>query len=54
VAARQAQRFLTVHDQVGNLFHVPYPKTVSAADRRALRQQAFAIWRDIVQPGAIA
>ena len=25
-SARQAQRFLTVHDQVANLFHIPYPK----------------------------
>ena len=24
-SARQAQRFLTVHDQVANLFHIPYP-----------------------------
>ena len=34
-SARQAQRFLTVHDQVANLFHVPYPKSISADRRRA-------------------
>ena len=24
---RQAQRFLSVHDQVANLFHIPYPES---------------------------
>ena len=46
-SARQAQRFLSVHDQVANLFHVPYPETVTADFRRALRERAFATWRDI-------
>ena len=27
-SAEQAQRFLTVHDQVANLFHIPYPRSV--------------------------
>jgi putative transposase len=27
-SARQAQRFLSVHDQVANLFHIPYPESV--------------------------
>ena len=35
-SARQAQRFLCVHDQVANLFHIPYPQSV-AADFRRLR-----------------
>ena len=26
-SARQAQRFLSVHDQVANLFHIPYPNS---------------------------
>ena len=28
-SARQAQRFLSVHDQVANLFHIPYPKSAT-------------------------
>ena len=46
-STRQAQRFLTVHDQIANLFHVPYPKSVSADRRKALRELAFATWRQI-------
>jgi putative transposase len=34
-SSRQAQRFLSVHDQVANLFHVPYPNSVTADFRRA-------------------
>jgi putative transposase len=29
-SARQAQRFLSVHDQVANLFHIPYLKSAPA------------------------
>src|SRR6202044_2396547 len=36
-SARQAQRFLSVHDQVANLFHIPYPKSAPADFRRASR-----------------
>jgi putative transposase len=46
-SARQAQRFLWVHDQVANLFHVPYPEKATAEDRRAKRHRAFAVWRDV-------
>src|SRR3984957_17438276 len=35
-SARQAQRFLSVHDQVANLFHIPYPK--SAPPTSAVRR----------------
>ena len=38
-SARQAQRFLTVHDQVANLFHIPYPRSVPADFRRASRER---------------
>jgi putative transposase len=44
---QQAQRFLSVHDQVANLFHVPYPEKATAEQRRATRERAFAIWRDV-------
>ena len=46
-SARQAQRFLWVHDQVANLFHVPYPEKATAEDRRAKRHRALAVWRDV-------
>ena len=46
-SARQAQRFLSVHDQVANLFHLPYPESVSADLRRASRERAFAAWCEI-------
>jgi hypothetical protein len=46
-SARQAQRFLTVHDQVANLFHIPYPESVPADFRRASRERAFAVWNEI-------
>lgn len=44
---RQAQSFLFIHDQVANLFHIPYPEHTTASVRRALRERAFAAWRDI-------
>ena len=39
-SAGHAQRFLSVHDQVSNFFHIPYPETVTADCRRASRQRA--------------
>jgi hypothetical protein len=36
-----------VHDQVANLFHIPYPESVPADFRRASRERAFAIWSEI-------
>src|SRR3984957_18652689 len=53
-SAWQAQRFLSVHDQVANLFHIPYPNSVTADFRRASREQAFAAWREISKTGATA
>ncbi len=53
-SAGQAQRFLSVHDQVSNLFHIPYPEAVTADCRRASRQRAFAVWREISRTGAMA
>jgi len=46
-SARQAQQFLSVHDQVANLFHVSYPDTANADFRRAVRERAFATWGDV-------
>ena len=53
-SSRQAQQFLSIHDQVANLFHVPYPARVSANHRRASRERAFAIRREIARPGTTA
>jgi len=53
-SAGQAQRFLSVHDQVSNLFHIPYPETVTADCRRASRQRTFRVWREISKTGAAA
>ena len=53
-SARQAQRFLTVHDQVANLFHIPYPKSVPADFRRASRERAFTVWSEISKTAATA
>jgi putative transposase len=49
---RQAQRFLTVHDQIANLFHLPYPDYATAEDRRATRKRAFAVWHNVSKTAA--
>jgi putative transposase len=51
-SARQAQRFLSAHAQVANLFHIPYPESAPANSRRASRKRAFAIWREISEIAA--
>ena len=53
-SARQAQWFLSVHDQVANLFHIPYPESATADFRRASRENAFAAWREIPKTRATA
>ena len=53
-SARQAQRFLSVHHQVANLFHIPYPQFTTADLRRASRARAFAVWTEISNTGTIA
>jgi putative transposase len=52
-STRQTQRFLTVHDQVANLFHVPYPESVAADHRHVARERAFAVWREVTGINAI-
>ena len=46
-SARQAQRFLSIHDQIANLFHLPRAAHQPAASRRAHLAQAFAAWADV-------
>jgi len=43
---RQAQRFLSVHDQVNNLFHLRRGH-ITAVQYRAARARAFEVWADI-------
>ncbi len=47
-SAGQAQRLLSVHGQIANLFHLPRPERQLAADRCAHRAQAFAASLDVV------
>jgi putative transposase len=44
-SARQAQRFLSAHDQVANLFR--RPANITAAAHRASRAQAFQVWAEV-------
>ena len=43
---RQAQRFLSVHAQVSNLFHLRRDH-IPAAQYRAARTQAFQTWAEV-------
>ena len=43
---RQAQKFLSIYDQVFNLFRFPRNR-LSAIDHRATRARAFVIWDEI-------
>ena len=49
-SAGQAQRFLSVHDQVGNLFR--RPANTNAADHRKPRAQAFTTWAEVTDIAA--
>ena len=44
-SAGQAQRFLSAHDQVANLFR--RPSNANAADHRRVRAQAFRVWAEV-------
>ena len=52
-SAGQAQRFLSAHDQINNLFHL-YRDHLPAAEYRAVRAQAFATWAEITGAKAVA
>jgi putative transposase len=45
-SARQAQRFLSIHDPIANLFHSPR-NTINVKTYRAKRAAALAIWAEI-------
>ncbi len=50
-SAGQAQRFLSAHDPINNLFHLRRDH-VTAVQYRAARAQAFATWADITGAAA--
>ena len=50
---RQAQRFLSAHDQINNLFYL-YRDHLPASEYRAVRAQAFTIWAEITGVKAAA
>ena len=52
-SARQAQRFLSAHDQINNLFHFRRDH-LSASEYRAARGRAFEMWADISRIAAAA
>jgi putative transposase len=47
-SAGQAQRFLSAHDPINNLFHLRRDH-VTAAQYRAARAQAFVTWADVTE-----
>ena len=52
-SARQAQRFLSAHDQINNLFHLRRDH-VLAGEYRAARARVFETWADISGVAAAA
>ena len=52
-SARQAQRFLSAHDQINSLFHLSR-NHVPASEFRAARERAFEMWADISGVAAAA
>ena len=52
-SAGQAQRFLSAHDGINNLFHLRRHQ-VPAAQYRAVRTQAFQVWAEVTGVAAAA
>ncbi|MBM6582777.1 IS6 family transposase [Microvirga sp. BT689] len=52
-SARQAQRFLSIHDPISNLFHLRRHQ-LTAADYRKARSAAFEAWADITSVALVA
>lgn len=49
-SAGQAQRFLSAHDQINNLFYLRRDH-VTAAEHSASRTQTFQVWAEIYSTG---
>ena len=52
-SAGQAQRFLSAHDQINNLFHLRRDH-VPANEYRTARTQAFQTWAEVTGVAALA
>ncbi len=52
-SAGQAQRFLSAHDQINNLFHLRRDH-VTVSEYRAARTQAFQAWAEVTGGAALA
>jgi putative transposase len=52
-SAGQAQRFLSAHDQIDNLFHLRRDH-VTAVQHRAARTHAFEAWAEVSGVAALA
>jgi putative transposase len=52
-SAGQAQRFLSAHDQINNLFHLRRDH-LTATEYRAARVRALAIWAEVTGGRAVA
>ncbi len=52
-SAGQAQRFLSAHDQINNLFHLRRDH-VTVSEYRAARTQAFQTWAEVTGVAASA
>jgi putative transposase len=52
-SAGQAQRFLSAHDAINNLFHLRRDH-ITAVQYRAAQAQAFAIWIEVTGAKAAA
>ena len=50
---RQAQRLLSAHDRIGNLFHLRRDH-VTAAEHRAARMRAFETWAEVSDVARLA
>jgi len=52
-SAGQAQRFLSAHDQINNLFHLHHDH-LTADQHRAARIQAFQTWAEVAGVATLA
>jgi putative transposase len=52
-SARQAQRFLSAHNRINNLFHLRRDH-VTADQYRAARTQTFQTWAEVIGVTALA
>jgi putative transposase len=50
---RQAQRFLSAHDYINNLFHLRRDH-VTTDEYRAARARAFEVWADVSGVATVA